>query len=82
VQQEAVFGHNQAQIGRTLEVMIDQQVPGQKTAWIGRTKSDAPDVDCVVYVTGEGLKPGDIVPTEIVLNQDYDLIGVAVGQPH
>ncbi|MEX1039793.1 MAG: 30S ribosomal protein S12 methylthiotransferase RimO [Pirellulaceae bacterium] len=79
VQQEVVFGHNQAQVGRTIDVIIDQQVPGEKTAWIGRSKADAPDVDCVVYVTGDQIKPGDIVPTEIVLSKNYDLIGVAVG---
>lgn len=79
IQQEVVFDHNEAKVGQTMEVIIDQPVPGEKTAWIGRTKADAPDVDCVAYVTAKGLKPGDIVPTEIVMYKDYDLVGVAKG---
>lgn len=79
IQQEIVFDHNEAKVGQTLDVLIDQPVPGEKTAFIGRTVADAPDVDCVTYVTGKGLKPGDIVPTEIVMYKDYDLVGVASG---
>ncbi|MEW4564622.1 30S ribosomal protein S12 methylthiotransferase RimO [Bremerella sp. JC770] len=79
IQQEVVFDHNEAKVGQTLDVLIDQPVPGEKTAFIGRTVADAPDVDCVTYVTGKGLKPGDIVPTEIVMYKDYDLVGVASG---
>ncbi|RCS43219.1 30S ribosomal protein S12 methylthiotransferase RimO [Bremerella cremea] len=79
IQQEIVFAHNEAKVGQTMDVIIDQPVPGEKTAWIGRTKADAPDVDCVTYVTAKGLKPGDIVPTEIVMYKDYDLVGVANG---
>lgn len=79
IQQEVVFDHNEAKVGTTMDVIIDQPVPGEKTAWIGRTKADAPDVDCVTYVTAKGLKPGDIVPTEIVMYKDYDLVGVASG---
>lgn len=77
VQQQIAFEWNDAQIGRTLEVMIDQPVPGEASAWIGRSYADAPDVDGVVYVTGENLKPGQIVPCEVVATQDYDLIAVA-----
>lgn len=79
IQQEVVFDHNEAKVGTTMDVLIDQPVPGEKTAFIGRTVADAPDVDCVTYVTGKGLKPGDIVPTEIVMYKDYDLVGVASG---
>ncbi|MBN1590799.1 MAG: 30S ribosomal protein S12 methylthiotransferase RimO, partial [Pirellulales bacterium] len=42
---------------------------------------DAPEVDELVYVTGENLRPGQIVPCEIVAAREYDLIAVAVGQP-
>jgi hypothetical protein len=49
---------------------------------MGRSPSDAPDVDALVYVTGDrySLQAGDIVPCEIVATKDYDLIGVAVGE--
>ncbi|MEQ8210651.1 MAG: 30S ribosomal protein S12 methylthiotransferase RimO [Lacipirellulaceae bacterium] len=77
VQQQIAFEWNDAQLGRTLEVMIDQPVPGETSAWVGRSYADAPDVDGVVYVTGENLKAGQIVPCEVVATQDYDLIAVA-----
>ena len=42
---------------------------------------DAPDVDGVTYVTGEGLSVGALVKCEIVARRDYDLIAVAVEDP-
>ncbi len=81
VQQDVAFAWNQAQIGRQVDVLIDRGVPGEKQAWIGRGHADAPDVDGVVYVTGQKLRPGKIVRCEIVATSDYDLVGVAVGKP-
>ena len=81
VQQQIAFEFNEAQVGRRLDVLLDEAVPGQKNAWIGRSYADAPDVDGVVYVTGKKLRAGQIVPCEIVATRDYDLIGAAVGKP-
>jgi ribosomal protein S12 methylthiotransferase len=81
VQQEIAFEWNDAQIGRQLDVVIDSALPEEKNAWIGRSYADAPDVDGVVYVTGDALSVGDIVPCEIVARSDYDLAAVAVGEP-
>ncbi len=85
-QQKIAFAWNDAQIGRQLDVLIDRQVPGaplsmKGTAWIGRSYTDAPDVDGVTYVTGEGLSTGDLVKCEIVARKDYDLIAVAIEKP-
>jgi ribosomal protein S12 methylthiotransferase len=81
-QQEIVFQWNQHQVGRRRPVILDAPVPGQRNVWVGRSPSDAPDVDALVYVTGDRyrLQTGDIVPCEIVASKDYDLIGVAVGE--
>ncbi len=76
-QQKIAFAWNDAQQGRQLDVLIDAEVPGEESAWIGRSYADAPDVDGVVYVTGSGLRPGMMVRCEIVARRDYDLIGVA-----
>lgn len=81
VQQEIAFAWNEAQIGQPWDVLIDRDIPGQKNAYIGRTYADAPEIDGVVYVTGEDLSPGQIVPCEVVAARDYDLIAVAVGGP-
>ncbi|TWT36384.1 Ribosomal protein S12 methylthiotransferase RimO [Posidoniimonas corsicana] len=78
-QQEIAFEWGDRQIGAQPEVLIDAPLPGEEGVWLGRTVADAPDVDCVVYVSGEGLKPGDLVPCEIVARSDYDLVGTPVG---
>ena len=83
IQQEISFAFNERQIGRTLDVILDQPVEGEKGVFLGRSPADAPDVDGLVFVTADKqrLKPGDIVPVEIVASQEYDLIGVAAGIP-
>ena len=80
-QQEIAFAWNESQIGRRLEVLIDRDIPGEPNAYVGRSYADAPEIDGVVYVTGENLAPGQIVPCEMVASREYDLIGVAVGPP-
>jgi ribosomal protein S12 methylthiotransferase len=83
VQQEIAFEHLETQIGRTLDVILDQPVAGEKNVFVGRSTADAPDVDGLVFVTGDQhkLRAGDIVPVEIVASQEYDLVGVAAGRP-
>jgi ribosomal protein S12 methylthiotransferase len=80
VQQEIAFAWNQAQVGRRLDVLLDQQVPDQPGAYVGRSYADAPEIDGVVYVSGEGLAAGQIVPSEIVAARGYDLIAAAIGK--
>jgi ribosomal protein S12 methylthiotransferase len=79
VQQEVAFAYNEGQVGRRRDVILDAPAPGAPSAWIGRTSADAPDIDTVVYVTGEELRSGSIVPCEIVASRDYDLVAAAIG---
>jgi ribosomal protein S12 methylthiotransferase len=81
VQQEIAFQWNERQAGRQLDVLIDAPVPGERDVWIGRSYADAPDVDGVVYVTGEGLAVGRIAPCEIVASREYDLVAALCGEP-
>lgn len=78
-QQAIAFTWNDRQIGRQLDVILDSAVPGEKNAFIGRSHADAPDVDGVVYVSGEQLRVGAIVPCEIVGTAEYDLVAAAIG---
>ena len=55
--------------------------PDTVDVWIGRSYTDAPDVDGATYVTGKKLRAGQIVRTEIVAAQGYDVAGAAVGKP-
>lgn len=68
-----------AKIGSTRRVIIDEPEDEDGVA-IGRTTSDAPDIDGIVYVTTDKpVKPGDFVDVKITDSQDYDLIGRRVG---
>lgn len=83
VQQQVAFDWCQSQLGREVDVILDQPVAGEKNVFVGRSVADAPDVDGLVFVTGDRqkLKVGQIVPTQVVATQEYDLVGVAVGKP-
>lgn len=78
VQQDISFDWNQQQLGRQMAVILDAAIPDQPNAWVGRSQADAPDVDGLVYVTGEGLREGQIVECEIVAAREYDLIAAAI----
>jgi ribosomal protein S12 methylthiotransferase len=61
-----------AKIGRTLDVLID--AIGEEGP-VGRSTGDAPEIDGIVFVDGEDLAPGDIVPVLIEDSDPYDLWG-------
>jgi len=75
-QQKIAFQYNAAQVGKQRDVLIDRPHPEEPGVWLGRTYADAPDIDGLVFVTAEGLKPGELVACEIVATQGYDLIAV------
>jgi ribosomal protein S12 methylthiotransferase len=84
IQQAVAFAHCERKLGNQYPVILDRPLPEGKNVWVGRTPGDAPDVDGIVYVTGDRqrLQAGDIVPCEIVGAQGYDLIGVAISKPY
>lgn len=76
-QQEIVFAHNASLVGQRMEVLIDKPVD-EDSLWLGRSRTQAPDVDSLTYVRGEDLVPGQFVEVEVVGVQDYDLIASPV----
>jgi len=73
LQQEIAFEFSDSLVGYELDVLIDEEVePG---LFAGRTFADAPEIDTSVFVSGENLKVGDLVPVVIEARQDYDLVG-------
>jgi ribosomal protein S12 methylthiotransferase len=81
VQQGIAHDHARRQVGRTLDVIVDRPSGERDDVWIARTKGDAPDIDCMVYLTAFGTSPkspltGRILPVEIVAASGYDLAGV------
>ena len=81
IQQGIAHDHARKQVGKTLDVIVDAPSGERDDVWLGRSAGDAPDIDCLVYVTAEGTGPGKslqgtILPVEIVASSGYDLAGV------
>ena len=76
VQQEVSWGVNKGFLGKTLDVLIDEEDNG---SYLGRTQYDAPEVDGLVYVkSSRAIKPGDFVKVKINDTLEYDLVGEVV----
>ena len=79
VQQQIAYDWNDNQVGSVQDIILDLPLDGQPNVFVGRTVADAPDVDGIVYVTGDkSHRAGQIVPCEVVATEGYDLIAAAV----
>ncbi len=74
LQQEISKKRNQRFVGRTIDVLIEDPGEGSETS-IGRSKSDAPEIDGKVFVKGPEVKAGDIVQVKVEKAEAYDLYG-------
>jgi ribosomal protein S12 methylthiotransferase len=79
VQQEVALAWSAAQVGTTIDVIVDGPDPEMPNHVLARGHADAPDIDCLVRVKGKGLQSGDIVSVKVTAADDYDLVGRAVG---
>jgi len=61
-------------IGTTLRVIVEEQA--DEGTWLGRTEFDAPEVDGIFYLTGEGIVINTIVRARVTDSAEYDLFGV------
>jgi ribosomal protein S12 methylthiotransferase len=62
--------------GRIINVLVEEKI-SEKT-YLGRTESDAPEVDGVFYLTSGMNRVNTIVKAKVTGSDDYDLKGVAV----
>jgi ribosomal protein S12 methylthiotransferase len=76
IQQPISARKNQAHLGKTVDVLIEQENPNTGEL-IGRCARFAPEVDGLVYVRGEASL-GSIVPVTITATDAYDLYGEVV----
>jgi ribosomal protein S12 methylthiotransferase len=76
VQQPISWQKNQAEVGKVVDVLIEQENPSTGE-FIGRSPRFAPEVDGLVYVRGEA-RLAAIVPVEIQAADVYDLYGEAI----
>ncbi|MEX0702179.1 MAG: 30S ribosomal protein S12 methylthiotransferase RimO [Planctomycetales bacterium] len=73
LQQRNAFEFGDSLVGYELDVIVD--APVEEGVWQGRTFADAPEIDGTVYVAGEGIAAGDLLPVEITGRDGYDLVG-------
>ena len=73
-QQPISLARNQAQVGRTLTVLVEGQ---DKDVTLARSYRDAPEIDGFVLVEGQA-KPGDMLDVLITGALEYDLVGKPV----
>ncbi len=74
-QQELAFDWGRSMVDYELDCIIDSATD-DPNLWIGRTYADAPEIDGVVYIQGENLEIGQMIPVTIVESRDYDLVAV------
>jgi ribosomal protein S12 methylthiotransferase len=79
VQQEISLKKNQAEVGKVVQVLIEQEKP-DTGEFVGRSPRFAPDVDGLVYVSDPSGRAslGDLLPVEITDADCYDLFGKVV----
>lgn len=77
LQQRISLENNQAQVGKTLDVLIEGhgEIEGSaEPVAVGRSYRDAPEIDGLVFAEG-GAPIGEIVPVKITGAMPYDLSG-------
>lgn len=74
LQESISLARNQALVGKTLPVLVEEIRNGVA---IGRSYRDAPEIDGLVYAEGSA-KPGEIVPVMVSGAMVHDLMGSVV----
>jgi ribosomal protein S12 methylthiotransferase len=73
-QRDISWAFNQTLIGQRLQVLVDWFSDAEQM-WEGRYEGQAPEIDGVVYVQSEHLRPGMFLQVEVTEVTEYDLIG-------
>jgi ribosomal protein S12 methylthiotransferase len=80
VQQEISHAHQQAMIGRRLEVLVEGASEETDDLLAGRHAQQAPEIDGLTYVNDGVAYPGELVTVEVTDAGDYDLVGRVVAR--
>jgi ribosomal protein S12 methylthiotransferase len=88
LQQEIAHAHQQAMVGRRVEVLVEGASEESEHLLAGRNAQQAPEIDGVTYMNeiaiegspGAAVYPGEIVTVEVTDAGDYDLVGRVVAR--
>ncbi len=73
IQKQIALEHNQELVGKVFDVLVEEIARDHA---LGRTKMDAPEIDNLVIIEGEGnLQVGGIYPVRINMALEYELVG-------
>ncbi len=78
VQEEISAARLAARVGQRMTVLVDAV---DAEGAVARSAADAPEIDGVVYVEGDGLQAGAFVEVEIVDSDAHDLWGRMLAAP-
>lgn len=81
VQAEISANKLAANIGKTITVLTDETSQGETEAddiTIARSRSDAPEIDGLVYIQGELLEAGQFAQVKITHTDEHDMWGTLV----
>lgn len=77
IQQAVSAEYGQALRGESITVLVDGRYPEPGSPlMIGHAAFQAPEIDGIVVIEGEGLLPGDMVTVRITDSSAYDLYGI------
>lgn len=79
-QQAISRAHQQAMIGRRLEVLVEGRAEETEHLLAGRHAQQAPEIDGLTYINDGVAYPGEIVTVEITDAAEYDLVGRVVAR--
>jgi ribosomal protein S12 methylthiotransferase len=80
LQQGISRAHQQAMIGRRLEVLVEGASEETEHLLAGRHAQQAPEIDGLTYVNDGVAYPGEIVTVEVTDASAYDLVGRVVAR--
>lgn len=80
VQKEIVDRKACALVGNTAEVLLERPVPGEESAWVGRSRCQAPEVDGEVIVQDvpARIEAGAFIAVRYIAQADYDMRATSV----
>lgn len=77
-QQRIAFEKNEERVGKTFKVLIESKSEEKEGFFVGRSQSEAPEVDGVFLVRGDQVKPGRFTEVKVEGYSDYDLMAQSV----
>jgi ribosomal protein S12 methylthiotransferase len=80
IQQAISRAHQQAMIGRRVEVLVEGRAEETEHLLAGRHAQQAPEIDGITYLNDGVAYPGEIVTVEVTDASEYDLVGRVVAR--